>query len=59
MLDAARKKKCWNKTDWRWWGEAEVSESTLKRFISGQSISPQNFKNLCEVVGDRKMAISG
>lgn len=51
MVDTARKKKGWNKTEWRWWDEAEVSESTLKRFTSGRAISPGNFKNLCEVVG--------
>ncbi|MGD1713194.1 hypothetical protein [Dapis sp. BLCC M172] len=51
MIDTARKKKGWNKIEWQWCYEAYVSESTLKRFISGKPISPKNFQSLCEVVG--------
>ncbi|NES92189.1 MULTISPECIES: hypothetical protein [Okeania] len=51
MIDTARKKKGWNKTEPKWCWDAEVSESTLKRFISGKPISPKNFQSLCEVVG--------
>ncbi|NER04107.1 MAG: helix-turn-helix transcriptional regulator [Okeania sp. SIO3C4] len=51
VINIARKKKGWNKTELKWCWEAEVSESTLKRFISGKSISPKNFQSLCEVVG--------
>lgn len=54
MIDTARKKKGWNKTERQWCWDAEVSESTLKRFISGRSISPKNFQSLCEVVGIEK-----
>jgi len=51
VINIARKKKGWNKIEWQWWEEAKVSESTLKRFISGKPISPKNFQSLCEVVG--------
>ncbi len=51
MIDTARKKKGWNKTEEDWWEKAKVSDSTLKRFISGKPISPKNFQSLCEVVG--------
>ncbi|NEO53721.1 MAG: hypothetical protein F6K54_11900 [Okeania sp. SIO3B5] len=51
VINIARKKKGWNKTELKWCWEAEVSESTLKRFMNGRPISPKNFQNLCEVVG--------
>ena len=51
MIDTARKKKGWNKIEWQWCSDAYVSESTLKRFISGKPISVKNFQSLCEVVG--------
>ncbi|NEQ36234.1 MAG: hypothetical protein F6K40_08000 [Okeania sp. SIO3I5] len=51
MIDTARKKKGWNKIERQWCWEAYVSESTLKRFISGKPISVKNFQSLCEVVG--------
>ncbi len=51
MIDTARKKKGWNKTERQWYWDAYVSESTLKRFISGKPISVKNFQSLCEVVG--------
>ncbi len=51
IIDTARKKKGWNKIERKWYWDAEVSESTLKRFISGKPISPKNFQSLCEVVG--------
>ncbi|GGA02642.1 hypothetical protein [Okeania sp. KiyG1] len=51
MIDTARKKKGWNKIEWQWWAKAYVSESTLKRFISGKPVSVKNFQSLCKVVG--------
>ncbi|NES01843.1 MAG: hypothetical protein F6K22_02770 [Okeania sp. SIO2F4] len=51
MIDTARKKKGWNKTDWQWYSDADVSESTLKRFIGGKPVSVKNFQSLCKVVG--------
>ncbi|MGL4503897.1 MAG: hypothetical protein ACRCU2_32850, partial [Planktothrix sp.] len=34
-----------------WACEAYVSPSTAKRFIQGEPISPENFRNLCQVLG--------
>ena len=51
MVDLARKRKGWNKYASVWAFNAFVSESTLKRFITGKAISPENFKHLCRVVG--------
>ncbi|NEP80742.1 MAG: hypothetical protein F6K39_22765 [Okeania sp. SIO3B3] len=54
MIDTARKKKGWNKIEWQWWSDADVSESTLKRFIRGKPVSVKNFQSLCEAVGIEK-----
>lgn len=53
-VNKARMIKGWNKTEPAWWGLADTSESTLKRFVSGKAISPENFKNLCEALGIRE-----
>lgn len=34
-----------------WATRAEISESTLKRFLKGKPIDPQNFIALCKVLG--------
>ena len=51
MIDVIRKQKGWTKADKEWTDAAYVSESTLKRFVSGQPVSPDNFKAMCEVLG--------
>jgi hypothetical protein len=43
--------KGWNKYEPDWCEAADVSESTLKRFLSGERISRKNFKGLCEAIG--------
>ncbi|NEP40479.1 MAG: hypothetical protein F6K25_30830 [Okeania sp. SIO2G4] len=50
-VNIARIKKGWKKTQKEWYESAFVSISTLKRFMSGTSISPDSFKKLSEVVG--------
>lgn len=51
QVNAARRKKGWTKRAIEWFKQAYVSESTLKRFVRGKPISPENFKNLCKVLG--------
>lgn len=51
MVNQARIQKGWKKTESAWADFAFVSQSTLKRFIAGQPISPQNFISLCETIG--------
>ena len=38
-------------TQYMWATRAEISESTLKRFLKGKPIDPQNFIALCKVLG--------
>jgi transcriptional regulator with XRE-family HTH domain len=49
MIDVIRKEKAW--TQHKLAEQAFVSSSTLKRFVSGQPVSPGNFKAICEVLG--------
>jgi hypothetical protein len=50
-IDALRKAKGWTKYHPDWYESAKVSESTLKRFWARESLSPENFKNICLAVG--------
>ena len=50
-IEQARKRKGWNRTDMEWCEQAEVSESTLKRFLRRKRISADNFINICDAVG--------
>ncbi|MDJ0617055.1 MAG: hypothetical protein QNJ63_09965 [Calothrix sp. MO_192.B10] len=43
--------KGWGRTSKEWCDLGMSSESTLKRFLKGESISAQHFKNLCNAVG--------
>ena len=38
-------------TQYMWATGADLSESTLKRFLRGEPINPENFENLCKVLG--------
>lgn len=50
-IDNARLALGWNKTDDRWLDAAEVSRSTLNRFLNGQKIKHETFVNICKAVG--------
>ncbi|MFB2921601.1 hypothetical protein [Aerosakkonema funiforme] len=50
-VEETRLNKFWSKTDYRWFGKAEVSLSTLKRFLNGKPISRSNFFQLCSALG--------
>ncbi|MGD1717727.1 NB-ARC domain-containing protein [Dapis sp. BLCC M172] len=50
-IDAARKKKGWNKTEGAWCGLALTSQATLKRFWRSLPIERDTFIGICENVG--------
>lgn len=51
QVDIARKKRNWNKHSQMWWGEALVSEPTLRRFWARVRITRDNFDGICRAVG--------
>ncbi|MEQ8463705.1 hypothetical protein [Coleofasciculus sp. E1-EBD-02] len=51
IVEKARIMKGWNRTDQEWARTARVSRSTLKRFLSGQSLTVDCFRSLCEALG--------
>jgi uncharacterized protein YjbI with pentapeptide repeats len=51
IVDKARCKKGWAKTDQGWADRAHVSKSTLRRFWSGIAIQSSAFQLICECVG--------
>ena len=53
LVEKARLKKGWNKTDPRWYVNADpwFSEATLRRFWEGQKIRPASFQSICKEVG--------
>ena len=51
MVNQARIRKGWNKTEPAWHDLAGVSLSTLKRFLNGEGVTIANFRSLSEVVG--------
>lgn len=50
-VEEMRQRKRWAKTEPAWYDFAEVSPSTLKRFLNRERIRPQFFVKLCEVIG--------
>jgi WD40 repeat protein len=50
-IDNARLALGWNKTDDRWLEAADVSRSTLNRFLDGQKVKHETFVNICKAVG--------
>jgi len=50
-IDAARKKKGWNKTEGAWCGLALTSQATLKRFWRSLPIERDTFIGICKNVG--------
>ncbi|TAE56087.1 MAG: NACHT domain-containing protein [Nostocales cyanobacterium] len=50
IIDQKRRKKDWNKKDFRWCKEANVSESTLGRFWRRIPIQTEAFRYICEAV---------
>ncbi|MBD1935183.1 MULTISPECIES: NB-ARC domain-containing protein [Cyanophyceae] len=53
IVDQARKKKGWNKKEDAWWGLANTTEATLKRFWRRLAIERDTFINICEAVGQK------
>lgn len=52
QVEAAGQKKGWTKTKTpAWWLEAGISQSTLRRFWHGLSISKKSFIAICKAVG--------
>jgi DNA polymerase III delta prime subunit len=51
IVDHARRKKGWTKTEEAWWGLAFSSQATLKRFLQGKPIKRDAFISLCQAVG--------
>jgi tetratricopeptide (TPR) repeat protein len=51
QVDQARRKKQWNKYEQAWYGLANTSESTLKRFWSKKPIQADIFESICKAVG--------
>jgi transcriptional regulator with XRE-family HTH domain len=54
LVDDAREKLGWNRTDRRLLEAAEVSRATLNRFYKGESIKHGNFVAICKAVGIEK-----
>ena len=50
-VDQARRKKQWNKYEKAWYGLANTSASTLKRFWSKKPIQADIFESICKAVG--------
>jgi hypothetical protein len=50
-VERSRKLKGWGRTSREWTEASMSSESTLKRFLRGEAISPEHFKTLCSAVG--------
>lgn len=50
-VEKYRKSKGWGRTSKEWCKSGMSSESTLKRFLKGESISAKHFKDLCSAVG--------
>jgi WD40 repeat protein len=51
IVEQARRRKGWNKTQVAWQVTAEVSKSTLDRFWMQKPIKHQNFVAICEAMG--------
>lgn len=51
MVDEARCKKGWSKTEQAWYGLAYTSKSTLRRFWAGLPIRSETFQEICKTVG--------
>ncbi len=50
-VDELRKKRGWSKTEDAWWGLANTSKATLKRFWRRIPIQEAAFSNICQAVG--------
>lgn len=50
VVDKARRKKGWTKTEKAWVDLALTSKSTLRRFWTGNSIHSDTFKEICKAV---------
>jgi hypothetical protein len=50
-VDETRKAKDWNRCDCRWHNEANVCESTLKRFWARKFLNKDTFSSICHAVG--------
>ncbi len=53
IVDKARKKKGWNQTEDAWWGLANTTKATLKRFWRRLAIERDTFIQICEAVGQK------
>lgn len=51
LVDQARRKKGWSKTEQAWIDLASTSRATLRRFWTGSAIQSQAFAEICQVVG--------
>jgi uncharacterized protein YjbI with pentapeptide repeats len=51
IIDEARRKKGWAKTEKAWVEQVPTSIPTLKRFWAGVAIQTEPFQKICEVVG--------
>jgi len=51
QVDQARRKKQWSKSEKAWYGLANTSASTLKRFWSKKPIQADIFESICKAVG--------
>jgi DNA-binding Xre family transcriptional regulator len=49
VVEQARVMKGWKRSTWA--DRAEISESTLKRFLNGQPIRMEKFISICQVIG--------
>ncbi|MFB2898456.1 AAA family ATPase [Aerosakkonemataceae cyanobacterium BLCC-F50] len=50
-VDELRQKRGWSKTEDAWWGLANTSKATLKRFWRRIPIQEAAFSNICKAVG--------
>ena len=50
-IDHLRRVKGWNKYDAAWCDQALTSQSVLKRFWQGKSVTHDSFVAICEVIG--------
>ncbi len=50
-IEQKRRLKGWGRTSRKWANMAMTSESTLKRFLRGEAISPDHFISLCQAIG--------
>ncbi|MEM9092630.1 MAG: pentapeptide repeat-containing protein [Cyanobacteria bacterium P01_F01_bin.53] len=51
LVDKARNRKGWNKTEQAWADIATTSKATLRRFWGGINIQTEAFRAICEAVG--------